>query len=72
MLLDIVRDSCALPEGVGDHGSMLVRAAGSDGGVPLCHLVSQGSGLIGQNMYRKGEELQDFRLVRNHCHTPLR
>ena len=29
VLLDLVRDSCALPERVRDHGSMLVRA-GSD------------------------------------------
>ena len=30
VLLDLVRDSCALPERVGDHRSMLMRAAGSD------------------------------------------
>jgi hypothetical protein len=30
VLLDLVRDSRALPERVGDHGSMLMGAAGSD------------------------------------------
>ena len=30
VLLDLVRDSCALPERVGDHRSMLMGAAGSD------------------------------------------
>jgi hypothetical protein len=72
VLLDLVRDPGALAERMGDHRSVLVRAAGSEVGVPLCHLVFQGSRFIGQNMYQKGEQVQDIQLVRNRCHTPLR